>query len=48
MPPGGLIFGGAIERRDFALRVIWRGLYMERLIFGVLRYLLSLSHSQQM
>ena len=40
--PGGLIFGGAIQQRVFALRVwgayIWRGLYMEGLIFGILRY----------
>ena len=39
-PPGGLIFGGTIERRVFALRVlgglylegvgyIWRGLFSE-------------------
>ena len=38
---GGLIFGGMIQRRVFALRVrgayIWRGLYMEGLIFGILR-----------
>ena len=43
-PPGkrGLIFGEAIYRRVFALRVwgvyILRGLYMEGLIFGILRY----------
>ena len=42
--PGGLIFAGAISRRFFfALRVwaayIWRGLYTEGLIFGILRYL---------
>ena len=41
--PGGLIFGGAISRRVFTLPVrrayIWRGLYMEGLIFGILRYL---------
>ena len=40
--PGGLIFGGAILRRFFALCVwgayISRGLYMEVLIFGILRY----------
>ena len=41
--PGGLIFGGKGQRsRFFALRVqgtyIWSGLYMERLIFGILRY----------
>ena len=36
-PPGGLIFGGAIKRRVFCV-TIWRGLYMEGLIFGILRY----------
>ena len=40
--PGGLIFGGAIKHGGvFALRVwgayIWRRLYMEGLIFGILR-----------
>ena len=41
--PWGLIFGGAIKRRFFALGVwgayIWRGLYLEGLIFGILRFL---------
>ena len=41
--PGGLIFGGAIYGRFFALpdwgSYIWRGLYMEGLIFGILRHL---------
>ena len=37
--PPGLIFGGAIERKVFALRVwrggyMWRGLYMGGLIFS--------------
>ena len=40
--PAGLIFGGAIERRVFCVTslgaYIWRGLYMEGLIFGILRY----------
>ena len=37
-----LIFGGRFNGGFFALRVwgayIWRRLYMERLIFGILRY----------
>ena len=41
--PRGLIFGGAINGGVFALPVwgayIWRGLYREGLIFGILRYL---------
>ena len=43
-PRGRLIFGaGAIEQRvfcvnDFAGAYIWRGLYMEELICGILRY----------
>ena len=41
--PWGLIFRGAILRRVFMLPVwgayIWRGLYTEGLIFGILRYL---------
>ena len=42
-PPGGLIFlEGRFNGGFFALRVwgvyIWRGLYMEGLIFGILRY----------
>ena len=40
--PGGLIFEGAITEGFFALPVwgayICRGLYMEGLIFGILRY----------
>ena len=40
--PRGLIFGGGIKGGLFAFRVwgafIWRGLYMEGLIFGILRY----------
>ena len=38
----GPIFGGWLNRGFFALPVwgayIWRGLYMERLIFGILQY----------
>ena len=56
MPPpgGGLIFGGAIERRVFALRVLG-GLYLDGVIYGGAYFrsftvpsILSLSHSQQM
>ena len=36
-PPGGLIFGGAIKRRVFCVTIL-RGLYLEGLIFGILRY----------
>ena len=46
-PSGGLIFGGPIKRRVFCVTsffffwggggYIWRGLYMEGLIFGSLR-----------
>ena len=36
-PGGGLIFGGAIERRFFCVRSL-RGLYMEGLSFGILLY----------
>ena len=42
-PPRGLIFGGAISRRVFCVgggAYIWRGLYKEGLILGILRYLL--------
>ena len=39
---GGLYLEGRFNGRLFALRVwvayIWRGLYMEGLIFGILRY----------
>ena len=41
--PGGLYMKGRFNGRFFALQVwrayIWRGLYMEGLIFGILRYL---------
>ena len=41
--PGGLYWRGNLTERFFALRVwgvyIWRGLYMEGLIFRILRYL---------
>ena len=41
LAPGGLIFGGAIELRVFYVpslgAYIWRGLYMEGLIFRILR-----------
>ena len=41
-PPGGLYLEGRFNGGFFALRVwgayIWRGLYMEKLIFGILRY----------
>ena len=41
-PPGGLYLEGQFNGRFFALRVwgayIWRGLYMEGLIFVILRY----------
>ena len=36
-PRGGLIFGGAIQRRVFCVTILG-GLYMEGLIFGILRY----------
>ena len=35
-PPGGLIFGGAFLRRGFCVRSLG-GLYLEGLIFGILR-----------
>ena len=42
-PPGGLYMKGRFNGRFFSLQVwrayIWRGLYMEGLIFGILRYL---------
>ena len=42
-PPGGLYSEGRFNGGFFALPVwgayIWRGLYMEGLIFGILRYL---------
>ena len=41
-PRGGLYLEGRFNGGFFALRVwgayIWRGLYMEGLIFGILRY----------
>ena len=36
--PGGLIFGGAIYRRVFCVTSLG-GLYLEGLIFGILRYI---------
>ena len=43
--PGGLYMEGRFNGGFFGLRVwgayIWRGLYMEGLIFGILRYLLA-------
>ena len=42
-PPRGLYLEGQFNRGSFAFRVwgayIWRSLYMEGLIFGILRYL---------
>ena len=42
---GGLYLEGRFNGGFFALRVlgayIWRGLYMEGLIFGILRYLIK-------
>ena len=41
-PPGGLYLEGRFNEGFFALQVcvayIWRGLYMEGFIFGILRY----------
>ena len=42
-PPGGLTFGGAIQRRVFCVTSLG-GLYMEGLIFGILRYLAMFPH----
>ena len=43
-PPGGLYSEGRFNGGFFALRFwgayIWRGLYMDGLIFGILRYLI--------
>ena len=43
-PQGAYIWRGDLTEGFFVLRVwrafIWRGLYMEGLIFGILRYLL--------
>ena len=36
--PRGLIFGGAISRRIFCVTALG-GLYLEELIFGILRYM---------
>ena len=48
-PGGGLYSEGRLNGGFFALRFwgayIWRGLYMEGLIFGILRYSITLSHS---
>ena len=45
-PPGGLYSEGRFNGGFFALRFwgayIWRGLYMEGLIFGILRYIVVL------
>ena len=42
-PPGGLYLEGRFNGGFFTLRVrgayIWRGLYTEGLIFGILRYM---------
>ena len=37
-PPGGLIFGGATYRRVLCVTSLG-GLYLEGLIFGILRYI---------
>ena len=41
-PPGGLYLKGRFNGGFFPLRVlgayIWKGLYIEGLIFGILRY----------
>ena len=34
---GGLIFGGAVQRRFFFALPVWGGLYLEGPIFGILR-----------
>ena len=50
-PPGGLYLEGRFNGGFFALPVwgayIWRGLYMEGLIFGILRYIVYLRLSLQ-
>ena len=47
-PGGGLFSEGRLNGRFFALRVwgayIWRGLYMDGLIFGILRYANNFTH----
>ena len=44
--PGGLYLEGRFKEGFFVLRVwetyIWRGLYMEGLIFGILQYIFCL------
>ena len=44
-PPGGLYFEGRFNGGFFALRVwgayIWRGLYMDELIFRISRYVVD-------
>ena len=46
-PPGGLYSEGRFNGGFFALRFwgayIWRGLYMEGLIFGILRYFIIMN-----
>ena len=48
-PPGGLYLEGLFNGGVFASRVwgvyIWRGLYMEGLIFGIFRYSISFNLS---
>ena len=43
-PGGGLYLEGRVNRGFFALRFwgayVWRGLYMEGLIFGILQYII--------
>ena len=50
-PWGGLYLEGRFNRGFFALPVwgayIWRGLYMEGLIFGILRYFRCLSKKKK-
>ena len=50
-PPGGLYSEGRFNGGFFALRFwgayIWRGLYMEGLIFGILRYFLARNLSRR-
>ena len=43
--PRGLIFGGAIQQRVFCVTGL-RGLYLEGLIFGILRYFEKLLKSK--
>ena len=50
-PPGSLYLEGRFNGGFFALRVwgayIWRGLYMEGLIFGILRYLCPYTYMEE-